>query len=311
MAESRSKWTSDKATGTLTNWIRTLAMNAKLPWTVLLCLLTVAPLSQSLRGATYYVATNGNNGSSGSASDPWVTPGFASRQLKPGDTLIIRSGRYRLSVFDEDIIVPGSGRSNAWITIRGEVGQRPVLAGRDNLFAAVILSRVNYLRIENLEITHDAEAVGVARNFRDGINITGQPCSHLVLRDLYVHHLDEFGVDMQDVEDLQLINSRIEYCGIGAVGGPRGTQGGLRDIRIQGCSLSYSGHYYQGTNLCPCDRPDGFGILEVPFGNRVNIKEDARFPECPIPEPVSVHKPSDKCRMHLFEECNFVAQVRF
>jgi len=70
------------------------------------------------------------------------------------------------------------------------------------------------------------------------------------------------GIDAQDVDDLQILNCRIEYCGFGAIGGPGGEHGGLRNVVIRGCSLSYSGHYYQGGDGSdrPYDRPDGFGI---------------------------------------------------
>jgi len=83
-----------------------------------------------------------------------------------------------------------------------------------------------------------------------------------VLKDLYIHHIDEGAMDFQDVDDLQVINCRMEYCGFGGMGGPAATQGGWRNVRVQGCTLSWSGHYYQGGDGSsrPYDRPDGFGI---------------------------------------------------
>jgi len=213
-------------------------------------------------GRTFYVAPNGDNANPGTRERPWATPGYGSRQLQPGDTLIILGGRYVLSEYDADIITPPSGTANAWITIRGEEGNRPVLAGRDNLITAINLSGVQYVRIENLEITHDDTATGEALWFRDGLEILGAPAAHIVLKDLYIHHVDEFGINIQDVEDLQIINCRIEYCGFGALGGPAGEHGGWRNVTIRGCSLSWSGHYYQGGDGSdrPYDRPDGFGI---------------------------------------------------
>ncbi len=213
-------------------------------------------------GRTFYVAPNGDNANPGTRERPWATPGYGSRQLQPGDTLIILGGRYVLREYDADIITPPSGTPSAWITIRGEEGNRPVLAGRDNLITAINLSGVQYVRIENLEITHDDTATGEALWFRDGLEILGAPAAHIVLKDLYIHHVDEFGINIQDVEDLQIINCRIEYCGFGALGGPAGEHGGWRNVTIRGCSLSWSGHYYQGGDGSdrPYDRPDGFGI---------------------------------------------------
>lgn len=168
-------------------------------------------------------------------------------------------GRYFLGVYDQDILKPSSGSREAWVTIKGEEGGRPVLAGGNDLFAAIDISGASYVRIENLEITSDKGAP-----FRTGITGTGAPVSHVVLRDLYVHHLDEMGIDLADVEDLQVLDCHITHCGFGAVGGPPGPSG-WRDVLISGCELSYSGHYYQGgAGPGPYDRPDGFGIEPSP-----------------------------------------------
>ncbi|HAY38206.1 MAG TPA: hypothetical protein DCY53_02010 [Desulfobacteraceae bacterium] len=213
-------------------------------------------------GTTYYVSPEGKNSNPGTLNAPWASPGYGSRKLKPGDTLVILSGRYILSRYNEDILIPTSGTTDAWITIRGKEGNRPALVGRDDLAMAIDLSGTSYVRIENLEITHDDQANGMARNFRDGIVVVEKPASHILFKNLYIHHLDEFGLNIQDIDNLRIIDCRIEYAGFGAVGGPQGEKGGWRNVLIQGCRLSYSGHYYQGgdgTNR-PYDRPDGFGI---------------------------------------------------
>jgi len=207
-------------------------------------------------GNIYYVSPDGSDSNPGTRDKPWATPGYASRQLKPGDTLIILGGRYSLSQYDDDIIIPPSGAPNAWIRIKGEEGNRPVLAGSENLITAIDLSGKSYIRIENLEITSDNGAL-----FRDGIEALGGPVSHVILKDLYIHHVDEFGINIADANDLQIINCSITYCGFGSIGGPSGQQGGWRNVVIRGCYLAYAGHYYQGgLGPGPYDRPDGFGI---------------------------------------------------
>jgi len=213
-------------------------------------------------GQTYYVSPHGNNANPGTQQQPWATPGYASRQLNPGDTLVILGGRYTLSLYNDDILKPPSGTAEAWIIIKGEEGSRPILAGRDNLMTAVDLSGVSYLWLENIEITHDDTAGGEAAWFRDGIEIVGAPASHIIVKDMYIHHLDEFGMNFQDVDDLQIVNCRVEYAGFGALGGPAGEHGGWRDVHVLGSVLAYGGHYYQGGDgrNRPYDRPDGFGI---------------------------------------------------
>jgi len=208
--------------------------------------------------AAYYVSTAGSNDNPGTYDAPWATPGYASKQLKAGDTLIILGGRYVLSEFYEDMITPlNSGAEGSWITIKGEDGNTPVLAGKDNLFSAIQLGDVSYIRIENLEITSDNGSW-----FRDGINSEEGEISHIVLSQLHIHHLDEFGVNLMNVSDLLIADCNIHHCGFGAIGGPAGEAGGWRNIIIRKSNLSYNGHYYQGGDGSnrPYDRPDGFGI---------------------------------------------------
>ena len=236
------------------------AMNLLFAMVVSLSLLFVAPTSFA---ATFYVAPNGSNGNPGTSTKPWATPGYGASHLSPGDTLIIKSGIYVLSDYENDILRPPSGTPSSMTTIKGETGSRPVLAGKNNLAAAIDLGGKSHIRIENIEITHDSAAIGNATHFRDGILIVGSPESHdLVLDNLYIHHIDEYGIDAQDVDGLRLLNSQIEFCGFGSFGGPTGNAGGLKNIVIRHCSLSWSGHYYQGGDGSnrPYDRPDGFGI---------------------------------------------------
>jgi hypothetical protein len=220
-------------------------------------------LTTSASAGVFYVSPSGSDQNSGSREKPFASPGYASRVLEPGDTLEILRGIYRLSRFDEDIVMPKSGKAGAWITIRGEAEHRPVLAGADDLFAAVILGGCSYVRLENIEITHDPAAAGSPAYFRDGIHIMGDtPSSHIILKNLYIHHLDEFGLDVQDADSIEILDCRIEYCGFGAAGGPSPVHGGWKHARIEGCKLSYGGHYYRGGDGSdrPYDRPDGFGI---------------------------------------------------
>jgi len=47
---------------------------------------------------------------------------------------------------------PPSGTAKAWVTITGEEGNRPMIAGRDNLFATMFLGGTSYMCVRNLEI---------------------------------------------------------------------------------------------------------------------------------------------------------------
>jgi hypothetical protein len=221
------------------------------------------PILPRMPGNTYYISPIGDNSNPGTLAEPWATPGFASRQLQPGDTLIILGGRYILIVYDDDIICPPSGTLSEWITIKGEEGNRPVLTGQNNLMTAVDISNKSYIKLENIEFT----SVNCAL-FRDCIEAYGASTSHIILQNLYIHHIDEYGIDIGDIDDLQIINCTISYCGFGSIGGPAGMLGGWRNVTIKGCVLSHAGWYYQGKYyncpngpaVSPYDRPDGFGI---------------------------------------------------
>ncbi len=207
-------------------------------------------------GATYYVSPSGSNDNPGTKERPLKSPGFASRRLRPGDTLVIGEGTYVLSAFDDDIITPARGAEDAWITIRGEGTARPVLAGADNLLCAINLDNAAYLTIEHIEITSHKGA-----QFRDGIQAIDGPVTHVILSDLSIHHVDEFGVNIADADDLKIAGCDISHTGFGSIGGPAGNSGGWRNVVISDCRLSYNGHYYQGgPGPSPYDRPDGLGI---------------------------------------------------
>jgi len=218
------------------------------------CCLLAAPAGAD--AATYYVSPDGDDGAAGTEASPWRSPGLASKRLNGGDTLVILGGRYVLRTFWDDMVTPPSGSAGSPTRIVGEAGDRPVLAGRDNLFSAVDVSGTSYVTLENLEITSDGGAL-----FRTGVQAAGDPVDHLVLRDLSIHHIDEMGLDIGDVDDLLVERCTFSHCGFGCIGGPAGAAGGNRDIVIRDCYLGYSGHYYQGgPGPGPYDRPDGFGI---------------------------------------------------
>ncbi|NPV37974.1 MAG: right-handed parallel beta-helix repeat-containing protein [Brevinematales bacterium] len=202
----------------------------------------------------YYVSPAGKDSNPGTETHPWASPAYGAQRLKPGDTLIIKKGKYILGDYEKDRIRVPSGKPDAWVIVKGEKGT--VLAGKENLATIFDLSGTSYVRIEDIEITSVSGQL-----CRDGIEILEKPAHHIVLQNLYLHHLDEFGMNFQDVQNLLISHCRIAYCGFGAIGGPAGKNGGWKSVQIFHSELSYSGHYYQGRKgHGPYERPDGFGI---------------------------------------------------
>jgi len=198
---------------------------------------------------TYYVSSQGNNQSDGSFFSPWRTPGYACDRIQSGDTLKILKGEYILTDYSDDILRPPSGSAGKHTVITGEEGT--VLKCGNNLFSAIDIGSGEYLTIKNLEITNNSDT------YRDGI--TARDFNHSIICSVKIHHIDQIGIDMANVYDSDIFDCEITYCGFGSIGGPEGDHGGWREVRIERCNLSYSGHhYFPGDN--PYDRPDGFGI---------------------------------------------------
>ncbi len=68
--------------------------------------------------ATYYVATNGNDGNPGTSSSPFRTVQKGLNTVQPGDTCIIRGGTY-----NEALVLGQSGTSSAPITVKNYTGE--------------------------------------------------------------------------------------------------------------------------------------------------------------------------------------------
>ena len=95
-------------------------------------------------GATYYVATTGNNANTGQPSSPWRDIGYAAARVAPGDTVRVQAGTY-----EQRISISIGGNSGNWVNFLAE--GRVVCRGFD-------LIGVNFVRIIGFEITHTSLA---------------------------------------------------------------------------------------------------------------------------------------------------------
>jgi hypothetical protein len=226
-------------------------------------LATAAPVVG--RAATnYHVAVSGNNTAAGTALQPWATPGYGSKQLQPGDALIIHPGTYIITNYYDDIIwMTQSGTSDAWITVRGAPGSRPVIMGTSNISHAVNIADRNYLLIENLELC-SLRDTPYSGGMRAGIVGLGNGHSNIVIRDIEVHHVEEMGISMAgNCARVTIDNAHIHHTGYTAIGGdylPEG-QPGWEHILITNCLLEDMGLYRNGEEVqSTWDRPDGIGF---------------------------------------------------
>lgn len=98
---------------------------ARLRRAPLLCLASV--LAQPAWSATYYVATNGNDGNSGtSVTQPFRTIQRGMNVVVPGDTVLVRGGTYR-----EQVEAIRGGTADKPVTVSAYPGEIPVIKGSD------------------------------------------------------------------------------------------------------------------------------------------------------------------------------------
>lgn len=77
----------------------------------------------SAHAATYYVATNGNDGGPGTSSQPWRTIAHAVSRMSPGATTYVRGGTYN----EGEIRFTRSGTQSAPIKLLNQSGQLPII----------------------------------------------------------------------------------------------------------------------------------------------------------------------------------------
>lgn len=93
------------------------------------------------------VSPAGDDRGDGSESDPWRTLAAGMQRLRPGDTLLLRSGRYEERLTRVPI---SPGRADARITVAAYPGERPVIEG------LLWLRRPSYWTLRDLRVTWGA-----------------------------------------------------------------------------------------------------------------------------------------------------------
>ena len=231
-----------------------------------LILILLSFILKDAEATIYHVDPEGNNQNPGTASMPFATPGYGSKQLSPGDTLLIHPGEYIMSVFWYDMITPPSGYPGQYTLIKGSGPVKPVLKGSGYLFSAIDIGNGSWIQIENLEITSHIDTP-YSGGLRTGINGLSYPedleTGPFIFRNLLIHHLEITGISLAgNVNGLEISYCYVHHSGYSAVSSAwHNTGDGWVDALIDRCYLGYSGHYYNGIEqFSPWDRPDGFGI---------------------------------------------------
>lgn len=140
--------------------------------------------------ASYYIATDGDDGNPGTLAEPWQTVQFAADSVGAGDTVLVRGGVYNEVVF---VNVSGSA-GGGYITFMNYEDEVAVLDGTgfSSMYgdSAFYVEDQNYIVIEGFEVrnytTDEADPVPA------GIIITGTS-HHIQLLNNHIHHIETTG----------------------------------------------------------------------------------------------------------------------
>lgn len=139
---------------------------------------------------TYYVATNGSNSANGSSATPWKTINYAmARDLKPGDTVIVRPGTY-----NESVTIDNGGSAAGDVTLKSEVPGGALIRPPAGAWNAVYVWD-NYVTVDGFDIQGPA-------NRGDGIE--ANDVHHISILNNKVHGNGESGIQFNWCEFIRV-----------------------------------------------------------------------------------------------------------
>ncbi len=147
---------------------------------------------------TYYVAPGGNEDNPGTAAQPWPDFHTASRNVEPGDSILIRGGEYYIN--NENNRFRATGRRDAWIVIAGYPGEKPIFNAEDATGAAMDIGGA-YLHIQNLHVWKSG-----------GKGIRFAPKTHHIeLRDCSIDSARSSAIHVWQASNVRIIGNRIRW----------------------------------------------------------------------------------------------------
>ena len=140
--------------------------------------------------ASYYVATTGNNGNTGTKTQPWATLAYAANHISDGDTVIVRGGRYS----------SGCTILTNNVTFQAYSGETPIIDGDEvrpgSDWGTLITLKGNGITFDGFEVL---ESTGVNLNIEHGSGITVKNCN---VHRAYRHNiLIQRGASYTTIED--------------------------------------------------------------------------------------------------------------
>lgn len=165
----------------------------------LVCLLTI--FSSTALAGDFFVSPSGNDGASGSKSEPWKSLQHAIDLLKPGDTAHAAVGTY-----NEKIHFKKSGAKDSPITLKADGAAVISGAGIEGENIVLIESQ-SHIRLVGFEIRDHQKA-------RDGsgVRVRGA-CAHIEIRNCRIHEIrgrDAMGITIYGNAETPISNLIID-----------------------------------------------------------------------------------------------------
>jgi hypothetical protein len=137
------------------------------------------PSASAVLGMRYYVDTLGSDSAPGTSKAPFRTIQRAAQAVRPGDTVLVRPGRYTGA--ERIVSLSRGGRPGAWVTFRSEQRGDAVLDGAGRSAEGWYFGPgVGYIRVEGFEIRDLVE---------HGFDFYGGGVHDLVISGNRVHHI--------------------------------------------------------------------------------------------------------------------------
>jgi hypothetical protein len=147
--------------------------------------------AMTAQGATYYVATTGNDSNSGTSSSPWRHPQRCTTSpIRAGDTCIVRAGTYTDTNGDGVVVyvkeTSPDGTASQPITIKSEKPHGAVIVAPSNRTGFGFMIQSSYYVIEGFDISganfSGSSAAGIGVNVRS-------PATGVTIRSNSIHHI--------------------------------------------------------------------------------------------------------------------------
>jgi hypothetical protein len=148
--------------------------------TFLICALILLVFAAEVIGATFYVSPDGSDSNRGTKSAPFRNIQKAAIVVNPGDTVIVKDGKYTDHNSDDWVVrIKRSGTSSHPITFRAENKHGAVIDGNNNRAAYGIDVNANWIVIDGFEF-RDFEHKGI--HLRSGHH-------DVVIQNCYLHDI--------------------------------------------------------------------------------------------------------------------------